>query len=364
MSNETQLPSTSTPQLNPVLNPVESSPTMPRILGIDFAPWTSLTRRLQTATVLWFTADFLLLGFLAFAGLTYLLWTSYWYLTCFYAIWWISDKQSCNQGGRRRCWARWLPYYRFFRDYFPISLVKTAELDPSKNYIIGVHPHGVLCFGTFCNFSTETTGFSKLFPGIRPRLLTLEENFLMPLHREMILWHGACAATKHGMEWLLNNEGKGNALVLVVGGALESLDAVPGKMSLTLENRKGFIKLALKNGADLVPVINFGENDVYYMEDRPESNAVRRLQKKFLNAAGFAPPLFYGRGIFQYTFGLMPFRKPIVSVVGKPIEVVKEPNPTSEQIVELHKKYCDAVVALYNEHKEKYGFGDVPISIK
>lgn len=142
----------------------------------------------------------------------------------------------------------------------------------------------------------------------------------------MVLWAGGCAATKQGMQWLLTNEGKGQALVLVVGGALESLDAVPGKMDLTLQDRKGFVKLALKYGADLVPVINFGENDVYSMEDRwveshvlrklismirSEENAIKQFQKKFLKAAGFAPPLFYGRGVFQYTFGLMPYRKPI-----------------------------------------------------
>lgn len=28
------------------------------------------------------------------------------------------------------------------KDYFPIALVKTADLDPSKNYVFGYHPHG------------------------------------------------------------------------------------------------------------------------------------------------------------------------------------------------------------------------------
>lgn len=40
--------------------------------------------------------------------------------------------------------------------------------------------------------------------------------------------------------------GKGNALVLVVGGALEALEANPGNLNLYLTKRKGFIKLALK----------------------------------------------------------------------------------------------------------------------
>lgn len=50
------------------------------------------------------------------------------------------------------------------------------------------------------------------------------------------------------MENLLEQAEDGNALILIVGGAEEALDAVPGKMELTLKNRKGFAKLALKHG--------------------------------------------------------------------------------------------------------------------
>lgn len=59
---------------------------------------------------------------------------------------------------------------------------------------------------------------------------------------------GACAATKDSIEWLLTKEGKGNALILVIGGAAEALDAHPGIASLTLKRRKGFVRLALKHG--------------------------------------------------------------------------------------------------------------------
>lgn len=36
--------------------------------------------------------------------------------------------------------------------------------------------------------------------------------------------------------------------VLVVGGALEALEAKPGGLSLRIRNQKGFIKLALEQG--------------------------------------------------------------------------------------------------------------------
>ena len=46
-----------------------------------------------------------------------------------------------------------------------LQLVKTSELDPSRNYLAGVHPHGILAFAAFTNLCTHSTGFS-FFPSI------------------------------------------------------------------------------------------------------------------------------------------------------------------------------------------------------
>ena len=47
------------------------------------------------------------------------------------------------------------------------------------------------------------------------------------------------------------------------GGAREALKAQPKSMNLTLNTRKGFIRLALRHGASVIPAISFGENDVF-----------------------------------------------------------------------------------------------------
>ena len=56
---------------------------------------------------------------------------------------------------------------------------------------------------------------------------------------------------------------KGVASVLVPGGALEALNADPNQIRLVLNRRKGFIKLALRFGSDLVPTFSFGETFIY-----------------------------------------------------------------------------------------------------
>jgi 1-acyl-sn-glycerol-3-phosphate acyltransferase len=50
---------------------------------------------------------------------------------------------------------------------------------------------------------------------------------------------------------------------IFIGFLNYSNQAHPGNYSLTLQKRKGFVKVALQTGASLVPVIAFGENDLF-----------------------------------------------------------------------------------------------------
>ena len=67
--------------------------------------------------------------------------------------------------------------------------------------------------------------------------------------------------------------------------------------------------------ASLVPVYSFGEIDMYVQADNSSGTLLRRIQDKLSKLIGFAPVIGHGRGIFNYTFGLLPFRRP-VNVVG------------------------------------------------
>ena len=53
---------------------------------------------------------------------------------------------------------------------------------------------------------------------------------------------------RNSIDYLLSCNGTGNAVVIVVGGAAESLQCAPGMNSVTLKNRKGFVRLALQKG--------------------------------------------------------------------------------------------------------------------
>ncbi|KAM4677796.1 2-acylglycerol O-acyltransferase 2-like [Discoglossus pictus] len=327
------------------------------VMWIQFAPLKiPLSRRLQTAAVLQWTFSFLAMAHCCLAIFALLLISKYWYLALLYGIWLYIDWETPSRGGRRSDWVRRWTVWRYFAEYFPIKLVRTAPLDPRYNYILGFHPHGVLVVGAFCNFCTEGTGFSKLFPGLTPHLLMLPAWFKIPFFREYIMSGSLVSSEKGSATHLLSSKKAGQAIVIAVGGPPEALDAKPGELTLQLLNRTGFIKLALTHGAHLVPVFSFGENDLYNQVSNPQGSLLRTTQEKLQRIMGLALPLFHGRGVFQYTMGLLPHRRPVYTVVGSPIPVVKTLSPSPDEISSLHKLYIERLQELFETHKTSYGF--------
>ena len=63
----------------------------------------------------------------------------------------------------------------------------------------------------------------------------------------------------------------------MVGGAEEALEAKKDDFSLIIKNRKGFVKIAIQNGADLVPIYAFGENELFDQLDNSEGTKMRKF---------------------------------------------------------------------------------------
>uniref|UniRef100_A0A0K2V3N8 Acyltransferase n=1 Tax=Lepeophtheirus salmonis TaxID=72036 RepID=A0A0K2V3N8_LEPSM len=326
------------------------------LLGLSFAPlFIPIERRLQTlATFIWM-GSFLCGAVIGASILLYLLcYTSYWWISLAYISWFVVDRNSCNKGGRTISWMRDLRVWTYFRDFFPVELVKTVELDPEKTYLFTSQPHGVMCAGAFVSFATNALSFSKLFNGLHSRLLVLEGQFWFPIYREFLISLGACSASKSSMTYLLENE-KNSAIVLVTGGVLEAMENNKNVMRLVLNRRKGFIKLAIKHGVPLVPTFTFGENFIYDIINNPVGSLLRKIQEFSEKKFSFSPILFNGRGIFQYSYGIVPRRKKLTVVVGSPMDIPRDEDPSRELIEETHSKFVDSVQKLYNEYNPKYG---------
>jgi len=317
----------------------------------------SAGRRRQTLVMLYcnlFTGPFLIMFFcflmwwlipgFTYVGLAYIAWVTYDNLT-----------RPVPDTKRIKQWWRHTKMYDHFRDYFPIRLMKARRktvFDPKKNYLFCYHPHGVQSAGAF-SMASAATGFDELFPGLRVSVQTLGINFKLPFTRENLISLGVGDASKESLIKVLT-EAPGSGAVLVTGGAKESMFAHPGVSKVVLKDRAGFVKMAIKTGAALVPVWGYGENNLY--ENLTISSpTLRKWQRRIQKVLSVAPLLVAGRGVFSYSGGLMPRRRPITVVVGAPLDVGKpDPDPSQEKITKVHEAYKQAVLELFQRHKDIY----------
>ncbi|KAK3641022.1 diacylglycerol O-acyltransferase 1 [Elasticomyces elasticus] len=329
--------------------------------AIRWAPLNvPLQRRLQTCMVLLHTLS--IAGGLA---LFFLLCTIplLWPILLPYLLYVLLSRASIDgRLSQRSEWCRRSKVWSLFAGYFPARLHRTEELVATRKYVFGYHPHGIISHGAFAAFGTEALGFAQLFPGIVNTLLTLDANFRIPLYRDYALRMGLASVSRESCENILskggpNGEGMGRAITIVVGGARESLDAKPRTLRLVLKRRKGFVKLAIRAGADLVPVLSFGENDLYDQFDGAAHPYVHKAQMFVKRVAGFTVPLFHARGVFNYDVGLMPYRRPINIVVGRAIRVQQFKNPGVGYVDEIHGAYMRELERIWEEWKGEFARG-------
>lgn len=245
---------------------------------------------------------------------------------------------------------RGLKIWDYITNYFPARLILQEQLDPSKTYLFAYNPHGVWAWGLWANMLNDSNKILELLEGIKLRILTLDMNFLLPFYRDVIMGLGFASVSRESCNYLLS---KGISIVIVIGGAEDTIDAKPGTNKLKIKNKKGFIRMALKHGANLVPVFTFGENELFDQIPNPPGSRIRRLQTWMKHKYGFVATPFWGRGHLP----AFPRRHEIVTIIGSPIEVQKKETFNEEDVEELHEKYIDALVNLYSVYADKYAKG-------
>jgi hypothetical protein len=174
--------------------------------------------------------------------------------------------------------------------------------------------------------------------------------FNLPGSREICLWTGAVRADKSNAVRILQKHKL--SLILYPGGSAEIFETDSESPDTVIIARKGFIKLALQNGCDLVPTFVFREKHAYHKLDIPAK------VKSFMMDA-FRTPLiiFWGR---LYSWLPLVQDKFYLSVVfGKPIQVQKPiSEPTDEQIDALYDKFYGEIKGLFEKYKTRYGYSE------
>ncbi|KAK9302948.1 hypothetical protein QLX08_005215 [Tetragonisca angustula] len=334
------------------------------IFGVKFAPLNvPLKQRLETFVVATITC---LLGTLLFGGYPLAIYILIYsetlrYFVLLYFIWMYYDNYLHPVGDRRarlKQWIRSCTLNRYFRNYFPVKLVKTTDLDPNKSYLLCNFPHGIMCCGVYSAFGTDAAGFRELFPGLDINVIILEQFFKAPFFRDYCRIGSVASSNPESVNYSLSTKPAapytGRATVLVVGGVAEVMESKPDTYRILVKRRKGFVKLSLKNGVPIVPVCSFGETNVYDQVTFPEGSFMKKAITFIRKLVGIPPLFLIGRGFFQYSFGILPRRTPITVVVGSPMELPKIEEPTEEQVNEYHGKFIEHMVDFFEKEKHKY----------
>ena len=153
-----------------------------------------------------------------------------------------------------------LAFWASHLGYFPITLEvdDTASIDPSKQYVFGVHPHGIHCWPLNI-FALRTSAWHNQFPKMRMSGIAASVIFKIPMVRELFLAQGYRDARLSVCQKILKS---GASIYIVTGGEAESLATINGRDRVVLGDRKGFVRLALSYGCPLIPVFGLGNSEV------------------------------------------------------------------------------------------------------
>lgn len=254
------------------------------------------------------------------------------------------------------------PLMKYVLSSIPIRLKVLAKppKSPSGSIIFPCHPHGALAFNRagvgFCMPDLWDAAFPTL-PNLK--VLVASAAFYVPLIREMWLSSYCIEASRSVAEKALR---KGPTAMLVYpGGMDEQIMTVRGEERIYLKKRKGFIKLALREGCEVCPVYAFGESDLY-----KHSGFLLNLRKWLQKNCGFAAMIISGE------YGLMPYLKEdgVTLVFGEAIGIWKDRkwergmNVTDEMVEEAHDLYIRKLKELFEKEKGGLGYGDRALVIE
>ena len=140
-------------------------------------------------------------------------------------------------------------------DYFDFETIHLDEknirsnMANGTNYLFAAQPHGVLSFVGMCA-AVDRPEDTKLVPTAAASVV-----LQIPILKHLMGIFNLVDASASSIKRILN---KGGSVLIYIGGIAELFKSCRTEERLYLAKRKGFIKLALREGVDVVPVYLFG----------------------------------------------------------------------------------------------------------
>lgn len=226
-------------------------------------------------------------------------------------------------------------------DYFKFEAVEEdseaieKDMAKGKNYIIAIQPHGVISYGGMCSAVAFDRKYSKIKTAVASVVLKI------PVLKHVMGIFNLTDASASNLRKILQKNGEEGSIVLYVGGMAELFYCSREIEKLYLSKRKGFIKLALRSGVDIIPIYMFGNTSVLSVLTHGILADISRKLK-------LSATLFWGKWYLP-----IPRDDKILYVSGKPITIPHIPEPTSEDVDKHHAIYVKEVERIFETYKKR-----------
>lgn len=234
-------------------------------------------------------------------------------------------------------------YMTSMLDYFDYEeVLETSNddcrklLNDGKKFILAFQPHGVVSFCSLCSWINAPVDIRQIPTAVASAVLKF------PMLKNVMGIFGLTDASSSNVKRILQ-KGKGikGCIVIYVGGIAELFLTCDEEERLFLQKRKGFIKIALREGVDIIPVYLFGNTSILSVV---KTNFLESMSRKMQTSFTY----FWGKYFLP-----IPRDDKLLYVRGKPLGMPHIPVPTDEDINKWHAIYIKEVTRLFNDNKEK-----------
>ena len=237
------------------------------------------------------------------------------------------------------------------KDNIDVIFQDKAALDSLGQYILCLHPHGLICQGRMLHLFNSQ---SPLYPYFSNAFQAVHStSFMIPLLRETLLLSKSIPATEELLSGCIES---GKNISIYPGGVKEMEYCKERDSSgesidyYYLQRHKGFIRLSQKHDVPLVPIIFWNEQRMLTYES---SEIIERVNAWLSKVAGVSCAINFIQVLSLKNLRILAKilvrdKNTISSVyVGKPITI------TGLSIDDAHKQYINSLTELYSYAKER-----------
>lgn len=211
------------------------------------------------------------------------------------------------------------------------QMVECPEsLPPSCLFIW--QPHGLISVS-----SVMFNGGLCKHPNYRANhVVTLPLYHYFPVFGDIIRHLGSIPSDSRSIQKTLQ---KGDSVSIMLGGVREMMEAEGKHIKLFVRSRTGIFKIALDTGAPLVPVLTYGENELFPRSNEWWATEFNKILHTYLGMGVGIPSWKALQNWLELSYRPL---KPIMTHVGSPIPAVGD-------IATLRDNYIKAVEDLFKK---------------